>query len=366
MRPTTIRARLRGLVNGLAIAVACSAATFSSGANAANTAANTPVNKTVNTAADTGAEASADSAALGLEATIASGSDGGSAVAHCGAQSPLAVQVLGSGGPELTDGAASSGYLIWLEGESVLLVDVGPGTALRFEQAGGDYNALRGILFSHLHVDHSAALPAFVKGGFFNGRQADLPIFGPTGNALLPATSVFLQRLFGENGVYPYLADNLDPPSESGSYQLRATDVDVSGEGVTEFALASGIAVSAVSVPHGPLPALAWRVDLAGRSIVFSGDTSNRGNPLAALAQDADLLVMHNAVPETASGAAHRLHMRPSEIGRVAAAGEVGQLLISHRMERVLTAEVDVLREIRAVYKGKLSIAEDLGCYPVE
>lgn len=42
------------------------------------------------------------------------------------------------------------------------------------------------ILLSHLHVDHSADLPALVKGTFFTERNVDLPIYGPTGNARFP------------------------------------------------------------------------------------------------------------------------------------------------------------------------------------
>lgn len=35
------------------------------------------------------------------------------------------VQVLGSGGPELSDGRASSSYLVWLDNKGVVLIDAG-------------------------------------------------------------------------------------------------------------------------------------------------------------------------------------------------------------------------------------------------
>src|SRR5215472_9274964 len=46
------------------------------------------------------------------------------------------VQVLGSGGPELSDKRASSSYLIWRDGHARVLVDVGGGAALRPGESG--------------------------------------------------------------------------------------------------------------------------------------------------------------------------------------------------------------------------------------
>ena len=48
--------------------------------------------------------------------------------AGCGAHG-VAVQVLGSGGPELQDKRACSSYLIWRDGVPRVLVDSGGGSA---------------------------------------------------------------------------------------------------------------------------------------------------------------------------------------------------------------------------------------------
>ena len=50
----------------------------------------------------------------------------------------LAVQVLGSGGPELQDKRASTSYLIWDHGTARVIVDAGGCSALRF---GGERSA---------------------------------------------------------------------------------------------------------------------------------------------------------------------------------------------------------------------------------
>ena len=53
----------------------------------------------------------------------------------CGA-SGLAVQVLGSGGPEMQDKRASTSYLIWDHGKARVVLDAGGGSALRFGESG--------------------------------------------------------------------------------------------------------------------------------------------------------------------------------------------------------------------------------------
>lgn len=77
------------------------------------------------------------------------------------------LQVLGSGGPELNDGRASSGYIIWHKGKARILIDMGTGSLFNFEQSGAYLNDLDVILISHFHVDHSNDLPGLIKASFF-------------------------------------------------------------------------------------------------------------------------------------------------------------------------------------------------------
>ena len=68
------------------------------------------------------------------------------------AQPKVILQVLGSGGPESGDMRASSGYLIWIDGKSRILIDFGGGASLRFEEVGARIQDLDLILLTHLHV----------------------------------------------------------------------------------------------------------------------------------------------------------------------------------------------------------------------
>jgi len=274
------------------------------------------------------------------------------------------LQVLGSGGPEITDQRASSGYLIWHNGRARVLVDMGGGSLLRFEQTGADINDLDMILLTHLHVDHSADLPYLVKASYFTGRSKNLPIYGPTGNDLMPDTTVFIDNLFSKQGAFRYLSDYLDG---SESWRLIAHDVNAGRETNSKskrfVARQADIQISAVPVHHGPVPALAWRVDIAARSIVFSGDMNNDYDTLAGLAKNADLFIAHHAIPEQAGNIARNLHMPPSVIGKIAAQANVRSVVLSHRMLRTLGVESQSTQFIRQSYTGPLHFADDLQCY---
>jgi ribonuclease BN (tRNA processing enzyme) len=281
------------------------------------------------------------------------------ATATCGSEG-VWLQVLGSGGPELDDGRASSGYVIWHNGKARILLDMGGGSLLRFEQSGASLNDLDVVLLSHFHVDHSNDLPALIKASFFTDRRRDLPLYGPTGNRLMPSATTFVQNLLGPTGAFRYLSSYLDG---SDSYRLLAHDVEANGKTVQEVMAGPPYHITAVPVHHGPVPALAWRVDIGDKSVVFSGDMNNDNDTLTSLARQADLLVAHHAIPEEAVGVARNLHMPPSVIGQIAANARVKQLVLSHRMNRTLGREQSSASFIRRAYKGPLHYADDLQCF---
>ncbi|WP_084332459.1 MBL fold metallo-hydrolase [Marinobacterium jannaschii] len=269
------------------------------------------------------------------------------------------LQVLGSGGPELDDRRASSGYLIWMDGKARLLVDIGSGSMLNFERSGARIEDLQALLLSHLHVDHSADLPALVKAAFFTPRQQDLPVLGPSGNYLMPSTSDWLTQLFSPQGAYRYLSEYLVAEQRS-SFKLIPQNIPAKPRQVSEYRINDQISVAAVPVHHGPIPALAWQVRAAGCKLTFSGDMSNRYQTLAGLAAGSDILVAHNAVPAGARGVARGLHMTPDEIGSIAGHAQVKLLLLSHRMKRTLGQEADTQTAIQARYNGDIRFADDL------
>ncbi|HEY6482972.1 MAG TPA: MBL fold metallo-hydrolase [Steroidobacteraceae bacterium] len=272
------------------------------------------------------------------------------------------VQVLGSGGPELEDQRASSSYLVWLDGKPRVLVDSGGGSALRFGQAGAHIAQLDAIVFTHLHVDHTADFPALIKSSYFETRTQPLPVYGPSGNEFFPSTTQFVADLFDRRrGAYRYLADFLT--GHDGGYVLRVHDVSLQAHAIRLVPVSAGLTLAATHVTHGDVPALGWRVRLGGKNIVFSGDTNGEDGNLERLAAGADFFVAHNAIAQGQQGAPRQLHMPPSVIGRIAQAAGVRQVILSHRMLRTLGQEAQTRRAIAASYAGPVMFADDLDCY---
>jgi len=278
------------------------------------------------------------------------------------AQSNIALQVLGSGGPESGDKRASSGYIVWIDGKSRVLIDFGGGASLRFEEVGAKIEDLKVILLTHLHIDHTADIPALLKSSFFTRTSGNLPIYGPENNHFMPSTQSFIERLFDSNdGAWQYLGDHLDGKSR---LQLKAHTIKTTHKVKTIYQKGN-LSISAISVHHGPIPALAYRVTVGNKSITFSGDMNGDYHTLEKLAKNTDILVAHNAIPKNAKGVAIKLHMTSLTIGKIAQKAQVKSLVLSHRMLRTLGKEKESKREIRKSYKGTIKFAEDKSFYRV-
>jgi ribonuclease BN (tRNA processing enzyme) len=273
----------------------------------------------------------------------------------------IELQVLGSGGPETQDKRASSSYIIWVDGKAQVLIDSGGGSALRFGESGANFADLNLILFTHLHVDHTADFPTLIKSSYFEDRLNSLVLYGPVGNYLFPSTSEFVETLFGAKGAYRYL-NNYLIKSDS-NYVIKASNVELEENQLKTVFNELGMKATATRVSHGNVPALAWRIDIRNKSIVFSGDTNGDDVNLYLLAKDADLLVAHNAVPEGITGVARKLHMPPSVIGKISAKANIKQLVLSHRMLRTLGKEKQTIQVISNLFKGKTFFANDLDCF---
>jgi ribonuclease BN (tRNA processing enzyme) len=237
-----------------------------------------------------------------------------------------------------------------------VLVDSGGGSALQFGRSGAHVSQLDALFFTHLHIDHTADFPALIKSSWFEERKRSLPVYGPVGNDFFPTTTEYVADLFdSKRGAYRYLSDL--------GYPLVAHDVELKEHEVRVIYRTRDFTASATKVIHGGVPAVAWRIDLGGKSIVFSGDTNGNNGNLEILAKDADIFVAHNAIPEGETGVARELHMPPSVIGRIAGAAHVKTLVLSHRMLRSLGHEDETRAKITAAYSGPVTFANDLDCF---
>ncbi len=319
-------------------------------------------------------------------------------------QGPLSVMVLGSGGPMATpSGRASAGYLVFVDGRPRILMDAGGGTFQRIAASGANLADLDIILLSHLHIDHVGDLTPIVKTIYFHarrkniarhipfppGRTRPIRIFGPGANGILfpagtglpevpqyPATHDFVGAHFDaatgtdrylhvftraiSGGLFKYEAKDLSPDWKHYAPQV------ILDEG--------GLVIRSVGVNHGPVPAVAFRIEYKGHAIVYSGDTSSRGDNMTMFARNADLLIYDTSITDTRPAATPNdrvffgLHTTPTRMGMVAAAAHPRRLLLSH-LTPITEPRLGEVRHLirQAGYRGEIEVAHDLEvCNTVE
>jgi len=202
----------------------------------------------------------------------------------------LRVVVCGSASPLGNDPKRAQACIAVVTPEHLFLFDVGAGSAARMNQAQLPMPRVTGVLLTHFHSDHIADLPAVNLNTWVRGRPNRLQVYGPTG----------VDRVVdGFNAAYAldrgyrtaHHGSELLPP-DSGPMQANAF---APGEVVWQD---NAMTITSFSVEHNPIePAVGYRVDYRGRSVVISGDT-NASNSLFAAAKDADLL-FHDALSRT-------------------------------------------------------------------
>ena len=269
----------------------------------------------------------------------------------------VALQVLGSGGP-FGYGRASAGYLVWIDGVASIMVDAGGGTFTRFHEAGAEIADLKLLALSHFHPDHSAEVPALLW-----VQRNELTVSGPTGSDQYPSADEYVGGLFGPEGVFRAVTNGEG---------LKTVTVDVERSEPTDVFSNERIRVRGLGVPHGIVPAVGYRIDIGDVSIAFSSDQNGSDPAFAQFAAGVDVLVVHVAVPETATGPGAALHAKPSVWGQMATDAEVGNLVLSHLSgldpriaDNDLTGFDEKLVHLRSTYDGPLVIAEDLVCVPI-
>ena len=107
-----------------------------------------------------------------------------------------------------------------------------------------------------------------------------MPIVGPSGNDVAPSFSTFLSRLFDEkNGAFQVLGPTLGARKpRGGGVRLDVGVVDVTKPEPSTVFDRQEVTVTALGIPHGNMPTLAYRVQTRDVSIVFSSD-QNGTNP---------------------------------------------------------------------------------------
>ena len=237
-------------------------------------------------------------------------------------------------------------------GETRFVLDAGTGVrrlgdALLAE--GGPVDAT--ILLSHLHWDHIQGLPFFVPAYLPSTR---LEIVGSGGGAA-SLGAVLAGQMTAP--VFPVRLDELG--ADIRLREVRSGDSFTVGEA----------RVRAVRLNH-PGGVLAYRIDHAGRSVVYATDTEHYAcvDPaLRALAEGADVLVYDSQyTPEEYRGDAgrsrvgwgHSTYVAGAELARAAGVGRY--VLFHHDPQRSDAGVADLERRAGEIFASSVAAREGM------
>ena len=192
----------------------------------------------------------------------------------CGSASPLGA----------TDQAQAC--IAVLTPEHFYVIDSGAGSTRNISGAGLPTRRMQGILLTHFHSDHIAELYEVNLGSWVQGRPAPLTVFGPEGvSEVVDAVNAGyrLDRIYRSE----HHGEALLPPALGVlQHQTIAPGKILEDRGLTVTAYVAG---------HPPIdPAIGYRIDYQGRSVVISGD-SNVTADTRKIVEGADLL-LHDAL----------------------------------------------------------------------
>jgi len=190
------------------------------------------------------------------------------------------VTVLGSGDAFGSGGRANSAYLVEAPGQRFLL-DCGPTVLPSLKREGHDPGAVDFALVSHLHGDHFAGVPFLVMEYCYEKpRTRPFTVYGP------PGTAARLRELFAV--LFEHSARQALP------FPLRYEEV-APGTVLT----VDGTRVIPFTVPHvDELVCYGYRIEVAGRTILYSGD-SRWTDDFVAQARGVDLFLCECSTYET-------------------------------------------------------------------
>ena len=250
-------------------------------------------------------------------------------------------------------------------GGSYYVIDVGDGSASNLRSYGVNLGKIKAVLLTHLHSDHISDLADIHMGTWVaQSRTKRLDVYGPSGVE-------FVTKGFEDAYKLDFKYRNEHHGDEVAPINIVGFDphpVDLLNPVVINE---NGLKVTAFKVPHDPVkPALGYRFDFKGRSIVISGDTSYSEN-LITYAKDADVLfheAQANHILEIMKGVANKVgnpltakilddittyHTTPKDAAKVANLANVDHLVFYHltpsprnsMMERMFFRGVNKIRK---------------------
>ena len=287
--------------------------------------------------------------------------------------------VLCGAGSPLPDPGRSGPCTAVIAGRRLFVVDAGGGSSRilfdpRVRVPQGEIEA---VLLTHLHSDHIDGLgEMLVQRWAGGGHTAPLPVHGPEGVEEVVAGFNRAYRL-SQGYRVAHHGDDVVPASGAGAV---ARPFVAPGNGRAHVVVdEADLRVIAFRVVHDPVdPAVGYRFDYKGRSIVISGDTIKSAN-LQSFAQGTDVLIHEALAPhlvELFTDAARSVgrdriatittdildyHTTPVEAAEIARDAGVGHLVYTHIVPPLPVAPLEelFLEGVDDVYEGPVTVGRD-------
>lgn len=277
------------------------------------------------------------------------------------------IHILGSGTPTPTADRFGSAFAVEVDGR-LSLVDCGPATTWKLAKVGLPITAISDLFFTHHHFDHNVDYPCFVLTRWDQSAESNpLRVYGP------PPTERITHQLFGPEGAFaPDYTARVEWESSQKVYINRGGELPRIPPQIEAHDIGDGFTIendfwritTAVPLHAQPyLESLAYRIETAEGSIVFTGDTEPC-DAVRELAAGADVLFC------MAWEIAERVRETGETIGtcdvtdaaRMASDSGVSKLVLVHSGPGVSAPENigAAVEEARRSFGGEIVFAEEL------
>lgn len=288
----------------------------------------------------------------------------------------LSVALCGSGSP-LQDPRRASACTAVIAGKDLYVVDTGPGSERKLELMRLNPGRVRAVLLTHFHSDHIGDLGELILKRWSGGsRETPLEVYGPEGVEMVVEGFNDAYALDTEYRIEHH-GPEVVPPEGAGG--LARPFHFPSGEKEVTVMERDGLKITAFEVDHDPVrPAVGYRFDYKGRSVVLSGDTIT--TPLLlSKSRGADLLIHEALQPEMITimrDAGERIgranmasimediltyHASPEDAAKLAEEAGVRHLLLNHIIPPLPVSDLKAafLGDARKHYSGPITVGED-------
>jgi ribonuclease BN (tRNA processing enzyme) len=293
------------------------------------------------------------------------------------------VVLLGTGTP-IPDPDRSGPATAIVVGDSVYLIDFGPGVVRRAEAALLDRGIpalepanLKVAFVTHLHSDHTAGYSDLIFTGWTSGRNTPLEVYGPSG---LNSMTVHI--------LEAYRVDIETRTNPEGNQRVIGDGWKVNAHEIKPGVIYKDVNVTVTAFPtKHAMESYGYRFDTPDRSIVISGDTGPTDETIKAcngcdvLVHEAQMLELYGKMPERLHTFVTKYHTTTEQLAALATQAKPRLLVVYHTLgfrpgitppkalsslngAAAIRSTPEVLQEeIGSRYSGQFVIGRDLDVY---